>query len=48
MSEAGKTGAEKRWKGEREKDVSKKSVSEGRVIQNYTIPSNSRELKKQK
>src|SRR5215467_8762923 len=44
MSEAGKTGAEKRWKGEREKDVSKKSVSEGRVIQNYTTPSNAREL----
>jgi len=44
MSEAGKTGAEKRWKGEREKDVSKKSVSEDRVIQNYTTPLNAREL----
>ena len=44
MSEAGKTGAEKRWKGEREIDVSKKSANEDRVIQNYTTPSNAPEL----
>jgi hypothetical protein len=43
MSEAGKTGAEKRWRGEKEKDVSKKSASD-RVIQNYTTPSNAPEL----
>ena len=45
MSEAGKTGAGKRWKKEREIDVSKKSVSEeDRVVQNNTTPSNAQEL----
>jgi hypothetical protein len=43
MSEAGKTGAEKRWKGGRAIDVSKKSSEDG-VIQNNTTPSNSPKL----
>lgn len=44
MSEAGKMGAEKRWKGGKETDVPKESVSEDRVIQNYTTPSNTPKL----
>src|SRR5215467_7147076 len=39
MSEAGKIGAEKRWKGSRKTDESKESSSTDRVRQNYT-PSN--------
>jgi hypothetical protein len=44
MSEAGKTGAEKRWKREGEIDASKKPVNEDGVIQNYTTLSNASEL----
>jgi ParB-like chromosome segregation protein Spo0J len=48
MSEAGKRGAEKRWKEEREIDVPKQSPSEDRVIQNYTTPSDAAEKTKGK
>ena len=44
MSEAGKIGAEKRWKGGRGIDVPKKSICENRVVQNYTTSSNAPEL----
>ena len=40
MSEAGKIGAEKRWKGRRKTDEAKESRSTDRVRQNYTTPSN--------
>jgi hypothetical protein len=40
MSEAGKIGAEKRWKGRRKTDEPKESRSTDRVRQNYTTPSN--------
>jgi len=43
MSEAGKIGAEKRWKGGREIDVPE-SISENGVVQNYTTPSNAPKL----
>ncbi|HYV52189.1 MAG TPA: DNA methyltransferase, partial [Candidatus Eisenbacteria bacterium] len=40
MSEAGKIGAEKRWKGRDKTDEAKESRSTDRVRQNYTTPSN--------
>ena len=40
MSEAGKIGAEKRWKGRRKTEEPKESHSTDRVGQNYTTPSN--------
>ncbi|MGA9149614.1 MAG: ParB N-terminal domain-containing protein, partial [Candidatus Nitrosopolaris sp.] len=40
MSEAGKIGAEKRWKGRSKTDEPKESRSTDRVRQNYTTPSN--------
>jgi ParB-like nuclease domain len=40
MSEAGKIGAEKRWKESRKTDEPKESSSTDRVRQNYTTPSN--------
>jgi len=40
MSEAGKIGAEKRWKGRRKTVEPKESRSTDRVRQNYTTPSN--------
>jgi DNA modification methylase len=40
MSEAGKIGAEKRWKGRRKTDESKEFRKTDKVRQNYTTPSN--------
>jgi ParB-like chromosome segregation protein Spo0J len=40
MSEAGKIGAEKRWKARRKTDEPKESRGTDRVRQNYTTPSN--------
>src|SRR5215472_17490072 len=40
MSEAGKIGAEKRWKGRDKTDEAKESRSTDRLRQNYTTPSN--------
>jgi hypothetical protein len=44
----GKRGAEKRWKGGKEIDTPKESVSEDRVIQNYNTPSDAAEKTKGK
>src|SRR5215831_1896730 len=40
MSEAGKIGAEKRWKGRGKTDEPKEFCNADRVRQNYTTPSN--------